>query len=394
MKINNFYKTLLTLSLVITLGLTTVNINSNAASVSGTYSQGGIFTPEVRAFLDAIAKEEAEGDYLSLSSYNSGNFIKNDFDAFASYDVKPKLKSGGYMQTKYGTNAWNIGRYQYYSGEYTMGDINAANTGLKAAGIDFTIKDFQPTSQDYYPLGKFAARAKWLKRDNMNLHDLLTNGDAGLTEAIGIGSGEWASFPVVEGYKHADGKQARWSNSSLKNYFYERVSYYNSITDSRDNQSVTKVKTIENKQDQKQEVPLSYSPKTVTFKVKSNTSKCLDLNESKTQDYTKIQTWKCNDTDAQKWQLAKNEHADSYQIRSNADNKFCLDADSYSSQLNSILIYCSNANSQWVLTPEGQLKPTINESLCLSLSKSSVKNGQQMILQSCNNTDAQVFIME
>jgi Ricin-type beta-trefoil lectin domain len=389
MKINNFYKTLLVLTFTLVLGLSTVNINSNAADTTGTYSKGGTFTPEVRAFLDAIAKEEAEGDYLALSSYNSGNFTKNDFDAFASTDVKPKLKSGGYMQTKYGTNAWNIGRYQYYSGEYTMGDINMANQGLKIAGIDFTISNFHPTSQDHYPLGKYAARAKILKK-GFNLHDVLQNGEQGLMEAIGVASGEWASFPYVPGYKHADANQARWDIQGLKTFYYQRVWVYNqeqgaSNTDA--GKSVEVVKSYENKAEQ----PLSYKPKTITFSAKSNDGKCLDLNESKTQDHNKIQIWKCNDTDAQKWQLAKNADADSYQIQSNANNKFCLDVDSYSPTLPAQLIYCVNSNTQWVLTNKGQLKPTINSELCLSLSKTSIKNGQQLILQPCNDTVSQTW---
>jgi Ricin-type beta-trefoil lectin domain len=391
MKINNFYKTLLILTVTSLVTMSTVNINSYAADNTGTFTKGGIFTSEVRAFLDAIAKEEAEGDYLSLSSYNSGNFDKNDFDAFASTDVKPKLKSGGYKQTKYGTNAWNIGRYQYYSGEYTMGDINSANLGLKSAGIDFTISNFHPTNQDYYPLGKYAMRAKLLKKETFNLHDVLIKGESGLMEAIGVASGEWASFPYVPGYRHADAKQARWNIQGLKTYYYERVWKYNQ--EGGESGQVKgdvkeEVKTYVNKQEQ----PLSYKPKTITFKSKLNKDKCLDLNLSKAEDYNKIQIWKCNDTDAQKWVLGKNPDADSYQIKSMADTKFCIDADSYSPTLSSILIYCSNANTQWVITNEGQLKPTINKSLCLSLSKSSTKNGQSLILQTCNGTSAQTWI--
>jgi Ricin-type beta-trefoil lectin domain len=391
MKINNFYKTLLILTVTSLVTMSAVNINSYAADNTGTFTKGGIFTSEVRAFLDAIAKEEAEGDYLSLSSYNSGNFDKNDFDAFASTDVKPKLKSGGYKQTKYGTNAWNIGRYQYYSGEYTMGDINSGNLGLKLAGIDFTISNFHPTSQDHYPIGKYAARAKILKKDTLNLHDVLTKGEAGLMEAIGVASGEWASFPYVPGYKHADSAQARWNIQGLKTYYYDRVWKYNQEGgESTEVKGDVKeeVKTYENMTEQ----PLSYKPKTITFKSKLNQDKCLDLNLSKAEDYNKIQIWKCNDTDAQKWVLGKNPDADSYQIKSMANTKFCIDADSYSPTLSSILIYCTNANTQWVISNEGQLKPTINESLCLSLSKSSTKNGQSLILQTCNGTSAQTWI--
>jgi Ricin-type beta-trefoil lectin domain len=384
MKINNFYKTLLVLTLSSVVALSAVNINSYAADNTGTYSKGGVFTSEVRAFLDAIAKEEAEGDYLSLSSYNSGNFDKNDFDAFSSTDVKPKLKSGGYKQTKYGTNAWNIGRYQYYSGEYTMGDINSANQGLKSAGIDFTITNFHPTNQDYYPIGKYAMRAKLLKKETLDLHDLLTKGEAGLMEAIGVASGEWASFPYVPGYKHADAAQARWDIQGLKTYYYDRVWKYNQESSS----IVEQVKSYENKIEQ----PLSYKPKTLTFKSKVNLDRCLDLNFSKAEDYNKIQIWKCNDTDAQKWVLGKNPDTDSYQIRSMSNTKFCIDADSFSPTLSSILIYCSNANTQWRITPEGQLKPTINDSLCLSLSKVTIKNGQSLILQPCDGTDAQTWI--
>jgi LAS superfamily LD-carboxypeptidase LdcB len=163
----------------------------------GTISKGGEFTPAVRAFLDTIAKWESEGkDSLSRESYNSGNFTANDFDAAASTDLAPKTKSN--QRAPNGGGAYNIGRYQYF-GEWGQdpqyaGDVETANVGLKGAKIDFVIKDFKPTSQDYYPLGKWSNAAR--SQPERKLSKVLGDGEEpGFKKAVEIGSPEWASMP-------------------------------------------------------------------------------------------------------------------------------------------------------------------------------------------------------
>jgi muramidase (phage lysozyme) len=217
----------------LSLGALATNINAIDNSVSGgTISKGGVFTPEVRAFLDSIAKNEAEGDILAPSSYNSGNYSKDDFDANSSTNLYPALKSNGVAprgQTNpFGNSAFNIGRYQYFTAQYSKGDVESANKGLKLAGIDFTIVDFKPTSQDHYPLGKYSMRADLLKRPIKNLATLLSYGDTYLDEAIGISSGEWTSLPYVPGYEHADTNQIKSSLSEFKAYYKSRVAVYKS----------------------------------------------------------------------------------------------------------------------------------------------------------------------
>ncbi len=191
-------------------------VSTNTAG--GTVSTGGPFTPEVRAFLDTLAKWESESDPLTLASYNSGNFVANDFDAQASTNLKPKLKSGG--KAPGGGGAWNIGRYQYYTAQYSMDDINAANSGLKKAGYSFQIKDFKPTSQDYYPLGIYAGLASG-SQDNLRLEKVLTKSN-GLEQVIQVGNKHWASMPNSPlGQRHA-------TMAEYKDYYNKRLQSYKS----------------------------------------------------------------------------------------------------------------------------------------------------------------------
>ncbi|MGL4759154.1 MAG: hypothetical protein ACRCXZ_07470, partial [Patescibacteria group bacterium] len=188
--------------------------SKNTGSVyNGTDSK--FFTPSVKAFLDAIAKHETESNFLTAESYDSGNFKPNDFNASNSSDLNPKLKSGGTTQK------YNIGRYQYLAT-----DVPDANKGLALIDADFVIKDFKPLSQDYFPLGKFAIRAKWLNQNEKNLGNYLNGSESDLKKAIGIASGEWASMPVVEGFKHADTKQAKWNYSEFVSFYEQRKAEY------------------------------------------------------------------------------------------------------------------------------------------------------------------------
>ena len=197
--------------------------------------QGEIFTPAVKAFLDTIAKWEAEsGDTLSKESYNSGNYVANDINAETSTNLSPPfLKSNGKHPTK-DEAAFNVGRYQYFGewqsdSSYTGfkpkskigGDVAAANEGLKKAGINFVIKDFKPTSQDYYPIGKYANIASKTSGTEINLAKALGTGDeASFKKAVEIGSKEWASMPFF------NSSQPKATYDEYLTYFRQRIAVH------------------------------------------------------------------------------------------------------------------------------------------------------------------------
>jgi hypothetical protein len=365
--------------IIVAFSITFVGNNSYAQSNQvGTISNGGVFTPQVRAFLDAIAKYESETDYLNSDSYNSGNYVANDFDANLSNDLKPKLKSGGVapksVWSKYGSEAWNIGRYQYYSGQYTMADIESANKGLKLAGIDFVIKDFKPTTQDYYPLGKYALRASILKKTQLNLSILLSSNEYNFNETIGIASQEWASLPVVNGYRHADAKQAKWNLSEFIKFYNQRVSVYNS-----QNNVVTEPKPIIEKPIAQNPTIIVTNTKYVTLKSKTDNTKCLDLRTSKIEENNTIQLWKCNKTDAQKWEMKDG------LIKSKINGEWCINNEFLDITLNK----CNEDTANWILTSNNEIKPTFDEDLCITLSNKSGKIGEKLVLDYCDNSNYQ-----
>ncbi|MGL4758096.1 MAG: ricin-type beta-trefoil lectin domain protein [Patescibacteria group bacterium] len=358
--------------------------------VSGTVSNGGLFTDEVRAFLDAIAKYESESDYLSPESYNSGNYTKNDFDANSSTNLKPKLRSNGIAPRdkaiKYGSGAWNIGRYQYYSAQYSMGDINSANKGLKLASIPFQIQDFKPTSQDHYPLGKYALRANLQKRSNINLTSLLSSA-ANLTEAIGVASGEWASMPVVAGYKHADVRQAKWKLNDFLNFYNQRIVAYQSSK----NPSIDKILGPSNPTTPVNPNPVNPKPiipstpnttGIAVFKSATDTKKCIDLNSSKLEEYNTIQLWNCNSTLAQGWKLKNG------QIQSKVNSIWCLN----NLDLKIVINTCNEYTAKWIHTVKNELKPDYDTSICITLSNKLGKIGEQLILESCSNSSTQSWL--
>jgi hypothetical protein len=243
---------------------------TKSTTVNGTFSKGGPFTPEVRAFLDTIAKYESG---LDRSQYSAGNNnAPNDFDANGSTDLHPALKSKGIYKTtvkdcttavpisepffracfdsngvivytegkkvkEYTGDVYvsglNIGKYQYYGDHVTVDDkqgvkskngfinssppsfaddVNKANQSLLSkAGIDFVIKDFKPSSQDFYPLGKWAFWASQ-KGEEPNLEKALkkyTGSEADFKKVTDIAKLEWASAP--------GGAQAK--NRTVAEYF-------------------------------------------------------------------------------------------------------------------------------------------------------------------------------
>ena len=100
---------------------------------------------------------------------------------------------------------------------------------------------------------------------------------------------------------------------------------------------------------------------------------CLDVHHSGTKAGTPIDTWQCNGTHAQSWQISRN--------RILNRDKYCLDT------LNSkvILNRCTNSPSEsWSRKGIG----IINNSTHLCLSLPGGKTNKQLIIASCNNLNS------
>jgi LAS superfamily LD-carboxypeptidase LdcB len=174
----------------------------------GTVSTGGIFTPEVRAFLDTIANWEAEGDKLGIGGYNSGNFKANLFDSTKYATSFPSIDSPG-----------NGGRYQVRP----VFDKKEADTFLGRAGISEKIVGFDAKNQDLFAVGRFYYRAIETNKENKKIQELL---ETNFERAAGIASAEWASAPVITGYQHADAKQSKADIAKYKSYYEQRLAIY------------------------------------------------------------------------------------------------------------------------------------------------------------------------
>ena len=249
------------------------NADASALGVSkstlpGTVSKGGPFTPAVRALMDTITKGES-GEPSDLGAYNSGNFGPNDFDSDSSTDLHPVLKSKGIYKTPKDcgneitpfkqpkfirecfpcpdkptaqcSSGLNIGRYQYYgdhvlestktreksplgyynsSPGYFTQDVKKANEGLSAAGINFTIKDFQKTSQDFYVVGKYGYWAKKLGAEP-KLNIAIGEGTREqFDKVIDVIKSEWASVPG------AGSGQENLTKDQYFNIFKDRLAFY------------------------------------------------------------------------------------------------------------------------------------------------------------------------
>ncbi|MBC7472487.1 MAG: D-alanyl-D-alanine carboxypeptidase family protein [candidate division SR1 bacterium] len=184
--------------------------NIGTATGPGTVSKGEVFTPEVRAFLDTIANWEAEGsDKLGLVSYNSGNYKPNVFDSTKYATSYPQIDSPG-----------NGGRYQVLP----VGDRTEANTFLKKKGLTEVV-GFDAKNQDLFAVGRWYYRAVDTNKENGSIQELLTSN---FERAVGIASAEWASAPVIGGYRHADTKQSKADLATYKSYYEKRLAVYKS----------------------------------------------------------------------------------------------------------------------------------------------------------------------
>jgi D-alanyl-D-alanine carboxypeptidase/N-acetylmuramoyl-L-alanine amidase len=179
----------------------------SSATGPGTVSTGGVFTPEVRAFLDTIANWEAEGaDKLGPISYNSGNKKANLFDATKYASSYPTIDSPG-----------NGGRYQVKP----TGDKEDADKWLKVTGLP-QVTGFDAKNQDLFAVGRWLYRAGD-KKEKKSFQEMLTTNFEG---AVGLASSEWASAPIVPGYTHAGQSQSKANLATYKAYYEQRLAVY------------------------------------------------------------------------------------------------------------------------------------------------------------------------
>jgi muramidase (phage lysozyme)/murein DD-endopeptidase MepM/ murein hydrolase activator NlpD len=155
---------------------------------NGIVSNGGVFTPVIRAFMDLIAWKEVP-DSLALKSYYANNF--------SGYFTDQDIADGGGFPKTAGTTQ-NVGRYQF-----NRGDWQDAKTDNPA------IKGYSPAEQDLVCYYKLKVR---------NVLEPLATNDLSL--AIKRAGIEWASLP---GSPYGQ-VQAGYSESSAIDYYRSRFS--------------------------------------------------------------------------------------------------------------------------------------------------------------------------
>ncbi|MET9618422.1 ricin-type beta-trefoil lectin domain protein [Kitasatospora indigofera] len=105
--------------------------------------------------------------------------------------------------------------------------------------------------------------------------------------------------------------------------------------------------------------------------------KCIDDDKSSTANGTKIQTWDCNGTNAQKWTLTNG----TLQV-----NGKCMDVIGRGTANGTLIDLwdCNGgANQQWVPQADGTLKGT-QSGRCLDVPRASSTNGTQLEIWDCN----------
>jgi rare lipoprotein A len=186
---NEFYET------------TTENSNNVVTDIDaggGTVSKGGIFTPEIRAFLDTVAwKEVAPGTETSLQGYYSISLENGKFLSVAETEA-------GYPP--YGRR---------YIGRYQSNDIGYNEAKQKYSQIN----NFTPANQDligYYKLEVKRGVLPYIK-----------TGD--IKEALHISAKEWAAIPRKDnplGY-YGQAKHGL-SLDAFVDYYNTRLNFYKS----------------------------------------------------------------------------------------------------------------------------------------------------------------------
>lgn len=177
-------------------GSPTINTSNVSATPTGngTVSTGGVFTPEVKAYLDLIAYKKAS-DPLTERGYYSNNGVGSSKGHFTKEEAQQGFPASAGKTNK-------VGRYQF-----NRGDWEGAKKGNPA------IRAYTPQDQDLI--------AYW----KMNLWGALTplkQGD--IKTAILRGSKEWASLPVNPSSQVLAG----YTMEKAIAYYNERLTYHKS----------------------------------------------------------------------------------------------------------------------------------------------------------------------
>ncbi|GGR46395.1 MULTISPECIES: RICIN domain-containing protein [Streptomyces] len=122
---------------------------------------------------------------------------------------------------------------------------------------------------------------------------------------------------------------------------------------------------------------------------------CLDLDHGDKKNGARIQQWKCNGSDAQKWRVLPARDS-SFEIRSAVSGK-CIEVENSSPQAGAAVQQweCNSGKQmQWQFIAvdgysELQLRPMHKEDRCLDINKASSGNGAKAQQWYCNQTDAQ-----
>lgn len=173
----------------------------------GTVSKGGPFTPEVRAFLDVLAKDEVP-NYLERKSYFYGNLsLTATFTEAQAQAGHPGTVGGGN----------NVGRYQFNPGDYT--DAKAA---------DPEIKNYLPEGQDRVALYKLKYRNAYDPLMSGNLEIAFTRASAEWESVVGFGDLIYTGGSPRKGEKSPNGRTLQ----DEINLYNQRLQYYKSNTTS------------------------------------------------------------------------------------------------------------------------------------------------------------------
>jgi hypothetical protein len=174
---------------------TTTTGSVTSSTGPGTISKGGLFTPEVRAFLDVLAKDEVP-NYLERKSYFYGNLsLTATFTEAQAKAGHPGTVGGGS----------NVGRYQFNASDMK---------GAKDNG--YNVPDFMPESQDQIALFKLKYR---------NAYDPLLAGD--LATAFSKASNEWESVVNSNNVIDTGGSPRRGQKPPNGRTMQDQINLYN-----------------------------------------------------------------------------------------------------------------------------------------------------------------------
>jgi hypothetical protein len=116
-------------------------------------------------------------------------------------------------------------------------------------------------------------------------------------------------------------------------------------------------------------------------------NRCLDVSGAGTALGTNVQSWECNGTRAQGWQVTP-----AGELRSTVAPNMCLDVSGggTASGTNVQIWECNGTNAQrWTRTAAGELRSAVAPNMCLDISGGGTANGTNVQIWGCNGTQAQ-----